>query len=152
MLVRKGRTPRLSPDRRWLAYQLHESGITEVYVSPYPNVASGRWQISAGGGISPRWARDGSELFFRGVGSRRSQMLSVKTPANGAFAAVRPQVLFDNQDLLFSVGLTDDFDVTPDGRFLFLRRATAKADVPQVIVNWFDTLKRLAPPAGKAAQ
>jgi Tol biopolymer transport system component len=148
MLVPQGRTPRLSPDRHWLAYQLQESGISDVYVSPYPNVASGRWQISAGGGMSPRWARDGSELFFRGIGSRRSQMLSVRTPANGAFVAVRPQVLFDNQDLVFSVGL-DDFDVAPDGRFLFLRRAAAKADVPLVIVNWFDTLKRMAPPVRK---
>jgi serine/threonine-protein kinase len=148
MLLPPGRSPRLSPDRRWLAYRMLESGLPEVFVSPYPNVGGGRWQMSTGGGTAPRWSRDGKELFFRGLGSRRSQMLSVKVPADGAFATARPQVLFDFQDVLSTAGL-DDFDVAPDGRFLFFKPTTATPDAPHVIVNWFETLKRTAPPGGK---
>ena len=70
----RARSPRLSPDGRWLAYRKSESGITDVYVSPYPNVASARWQVSTGGGASPRWSHDSTELFYRGLGSNRSHM------------------------------------------------------------------------------
>jgi eukaryotic-like serine/threonine-protein kinase len=151
MLVPDGRNPRLSPDRRWLAYRLLESGIAEVYVSPYPNVAAGRWKVSTGGGASPRWSRDGSELFFRGLGSKRSQMLALAIPAAGTLEMVRPQVLFDFQELVSSADL-DDFDVAADRRFLIFKRATPKPDIPQVIVNWFEVLKRTQPTAGRTSR
>ena len=35
--------PALSPDGRWLAYSSDESGNSEVYVRPFPDVASARW-------------------------------------------------------------------------------------------------------------
>ena len=38
--------PALSPDGRWLAYTSNESGIDEVYVRPFPDVGSARWQVS----------------------------------------------------------------------------------------------------------
>jgi len=39
----------VSPDGRWLAYQSNESGRDEVYVRPFPDVNSGRWQVSVMG-------------------------------------------------------------------------------------------------------
>jgi Tol biopolymer transport system component len=54
---------RLSPDGRWMAYASDESGRWEVYVSAFPG-GGGRWQISAGGGVEPRWRSDGKELFY----------------------------------------------------------------------------------------
>ncbi|HTK40788.1 MAG TPA: protein kinase, partial [Gemmatimonadales bacterium] len=35
-------SPALSPDGRWLAYESDESGTSEVYVRPFPDVASAR--------------------------------------------------------------------------------------------------------------
>ena len=35
--------PEVSPDGRWMAYRSDESGQNEVYVRPYPDVASGKW-------------------------------------------------------------------------------------------------------------
>jgi len=60
--------PLLSPDGRWLAYVGEDvSGFPQVYVQAYPN-AGGRWSITQGagpmGGTSPRWSRDGRELYF----------------------------------------------------------------------------------------
>src|SRR2546422_1123208 len=45
--------PAFSPDGRWIAYTSNESTRDEVYVRPFPGgarSASGRWQISNGGG------------------------------------------------------------------------------------------------------
>ena len=40
----------ISPNGQWLAYQSNASGQDEIYVRPFPDVDSGRWQISRGGG------------------------------------------------------------------------------------------------------
>jgi len=40
----------VSPDGRWLAYQSNESGQDQIYVRPFPDVNSGRWQVSSVGG------------------------------------------------------------------------------------------------------
>jgi hypothetical protein len=53
--------------------------------------------------------------------------------------------LFDVTDLVTNPGL-DEFDVAPDGRFLIGKVAATKRDVPQVIVNWFETLKNTRNP------
>jgi serine/threonine-protein kinase len=54
----------VSPDGRWMAYQSNESGTDEIYVRPFPNLNAGRWQISAGSGTRPAWARNGREIFY----------------------------------------------------------------------------------------
>jgi Tol biopolymer transport system component len=54
---------RLSPDGRWMAYASDESGRWEVYVGGFPGGAARR-QVSAGGGVEPRWRADGNELFY----------------------------------------------------------------------------------------
>ena len=55
--------PTLSPDGRWLAYESDESGQFEIYVHPFPDITSGRWQVSTSGGVEPRWAPDGHDLL-----------------------------------------------------------------------------------------
>ena len=57
-------SPAVSPDGRWLAYVSDESGQPEVYVRPFPDVATARWQVSASGGTLPVWAHNGRELFY----------------------------------------------------------------------------------------
>jgi len=44
--------PALSPDGRWLAYSSNESGTAEVYVRPFPETASAKWQVSTAGGAT----------------------------------------------------------------------------------------------------
>jgi Tol biopolymer transport system component len=53
-----------SPDGRWLAYVSTETDRAEVYVESFPALDE-RIVISSGGGIEPRWSRDGTELFYR---------------------------------------------------------------------------------------
>jgi Tol biopolymer transport system component len=54
-----------SPDGHWVAYTSNESGLSEIYVIPFPpSPGSGRWRVSKDGGVMPRWRRDGKELFY----------------------------------------------------------------------------------------
>lgn len=51
-----------SPDGNWLAYSSSETGRLEIYLQ---QISGGeRWQVSTEGGVSPRWRRDGRELFY----------------------------------------------------------------------------------------
>ena len=56
----------VSPDGRWLAYASDVSGRKEIYVRPFRS-SGADWQVSTDGGSRPRWARDGSELYFLGA-------------------------------------------------------------------------------------
>ena len=42
--------PSLSPDGRWLAYNTNESGRNEVYLRPFPDTRTGKWQLTTEGG------------------------------------------------------------------------------------------------------
>ncbi|MGE5277929.1 MAG: protein kinase domain-containing protein, partial [Acidobacteriota bacterium] len=53
-----GFSVRLSPDGRWVAYDMDESGRSEVYVVSFPE-GRGKVQISDNGGIAPKWTRGG---------------------------------------------------------------------------------------------
>jgi eukaryotic-like serine/threonine-protein kinase len=57
------RIAQFSPDGQWIAYQSDESKRYEIYVARFPGAGSKR-QISVTGGISPRWRRDGKEIFY----------------------------------------------------------------------------------------
>jgi tricorn protease-like protein len=126
-----------SPDGRWIAYQSDESGQLEVYVQSFPPGA-GKFQVSAGGGISPRWRADGRELYFRSGDS----LTAVTIETSPRFAAGVPQKLFSGRAV--PAGTVRTYDVTPDGsRFLVAIPSTNFLDTPSVtmIVNWQAGLK-----------
>ena len=56
-------SPAFSPDGKYLAYSSTASGRREVYVRPFARPVH-KWPVSIDGGGTPRWRRDGRELFF----------------------------------------------------------------------------------------
>ncbi|MGH7516132.1 MAG: protein kinase domain-containing protein [Gemmatimonadales bacterium] len=135
-------SPALSPDGRWLAYSSDESGTPEVYVRPFPDVASARWQVSLSGGTAPKWAHSGRELFYI---SGRQEMVSTPVRPGPTFSAGEPRVLFPAG----SYGLNGTFqmyDVTPDDRrFIMVRGVAAGAETELILTqNWFEELKARA--------
>ena len=84
----------ISPDGRWLAYQSNESGQDQIYVRPFPDVNSGRSQVSPGGGTKPVWARDGRELFYLDVNGALTAVSIQTTPG---FDVGNPTKLFDTR-------------------------------------------------------
>ena len=132
------RDAQISPDGRWLAYATNETGRPEIYVQPYPS-GSGRWQISTGGGLLPRWRRDGRELFY----GSRSKMTAVLVDGTGpSFLHDLPKELFEwiDQTGTHSTPFFP-YAVSADGQqFLTARaRATEIQSSPYpiaIVLNW----------------
>jgi Tol biopolymer transport system component len=140
----------ISPDGRWMAYQSNESGTGrfEVYVRPFPDVDSGKWQISSGGGGWPVWARSGRELFYFVGSGRTAGLMSVPIQPGATFTWDKPRLLFEGPYIGPNFGRS--YDVSPDGsRFLMIKDdlPSDAAPAPQLVVvqNWFEELKRLVP-------
>ena len=136
--------PALSPDGRWIAYMSAESGVSEVYVRPFPDWKSARRLVSSGGGVDPRWSRDGRELLYR---DPSPAMIAVPVMAGAAFATGVPKRLLSGQP--YGQGGGASFDVSPDGqRFLMTRPVGVTAQRPDelvVVQNFFEELRTKVP-------
>jgi serine/threonine-protein kinase len=140
----------ISPDGRWLAYEADDSGQSEIYVRPVPNVNSGLWQVSTGGGTRPLWARNGQELFYI---SPAEALMRVGVERGQSWGATTPTMLLKTEGYFTAVrgnpGRT--YDISPDGqRFLMIKLGGGPGQTaapPNLIVvqNWTEELKRLVP-------
>jgi Tol biopolymer transport system component len=91
------RLAQFSPDAHWIAYISDETGRFEVYVRPFPLIATaGKWMISSGGGTQPRWRRDGKELFYI---SPDGKLMAVDVTELPTFRSGSPKPLFPNANL-----------------------------------------------------
>jgi Tol biopolymer transport system component/tRNA A-37 threonylcarbamoyl transferase component Bud32 len=135
--------PALSPDGRWLAYASNESGTSEIYVRPFPDVASGRWQVSLNGGSAPKWANSGRELFYI---NGAQEMVVTPIRAGSTLEVGQPKALFSAASY-FIIPSFPTFDIAPDDkRFIMLRSAAATEDTEIILTqNWFEELKARAP-------
>jgi hypothetical protein len=137
--------PVFSPDSRWLAYASDETGRYEIYVQPYPAGPGGKWQISTEGGTEPVWAHDG-EIFYR----QENKMMAVETKTQPAFSAGNPKVLFEGQ-YVPAMQTMPNYDVSRDGQHLLMVKSeqTEEATQINVVLNWFEELKRRVPTGTK---
>jgi len=123
-----------SPDGRWVAYTSNESGLGEIYVIPFPpSPQGGRWRISTGGGVMPRWRPDGAELFYI---SPASEMMAVDVATNPVFRSGNPHALFQTD--IIDTGIRTgpmSWDIAPDGRFLIISETSTDAAIT-VVLNW----------------
>jgi eukaryotic-like serine/threonine-protein kinase len=135
--------PYFSPDGRWLAYVSPLSGRDEVYVSPYPDVTSGRVQVSANGGGAPRWNPRGGELFYVGDDGG---IVAVRFSTSGGFRVTATERLFAPLD--YRAGESRVFyEPAPDGqRFLMLNMGGRGGESRPVIVqNFTEELRARVP-------
>jgi serine/threonine-protein kinase len=142
------REPTFSPDGRWLAYTSDETGRTEVYVRPFPG-PGGKWQISTSGGATPTWSRARRELFYRGLDNDNRIRVASYAAKGDSFRADQPRIWSERP--VNPLPGTRWFDLHPDGDRVAI---SARLESPQarqgkvvLIFNFFDELKRLAPPA-----
>ena len=116
----KQQQAQFSPDGRFVAYGSDQSGTWEIYVQPFPNASDGKWMVSSGGGVEPRWSRDGKELFY----FSGQTLMAVPVNVRPTFSNGPPVALFDAP---VQPGYTNDghrWQVAPDGkRFLLLINA-----------------------------
>jgi acylaminoacyl-peptidase len=119
MLLERVSSPRLSPDGRWVVYQLLEtdlaadrsmsslwiSPVPEARVSSEPRIAR---RLTAPGvsSFSPRWRADGKMLFFLSTRSGITQVWRLDMAGGEAQAATHGPLDVGN------------FAISPDGRHL----------------------------------
>ena len=134
----------LSPDGRWIAYQSTETGATEVFVRPFPDIASGKWTVSLRGGSQPVWSHSGRELFY--IDAQRNLVAArVRGTGPTAFEVIERKPLFSVAPFVTGSNYSG-YDVAPDdARFLMIRRL-GSADSTQATTlvlaeNWFEELR-----------
>ena len=88
----------VSPDGRWIAYESIESGEDTIFVRPFPDVESGRWQVSSGNSNTPIWSPAGDELFFLALQGLR--IMSVQIETNPSFSASPAQIILEGDFLI----------------------------------------------------
>jgi hypothetical protein len=125
------RHAQFSPDGQWIAYSSSESGKEEIYVAPFPG-PGGKRQVSMSGGGTPRWRRDGKELFY--LAPDKKLMSAEVNGKGGMFEIGTVRQLF--QTRATSPALL--YDVTADGqRFLVINSVEAEEASPlTLVVNW----------------
>jgi dipeptidyl aminopeptidase/acylaminoacyl peptidase len=127
----------VSPDGRWIVYTALDTGHDEVYVDSFP-MAGNRRQVSVGGGMMPRWRRDGSELFY--LAPDQMLMAVPVTSKNGYFDAGRATPLFRTRlvptgSQISGIGAL--YDVTPDGQRFLINGPPADQGPPMTaVLNW----------------
>ncbi len=133
-------SPTFSPNGRWIAYVSEVTGEKEVHVTSYPEPV-GSTPVSANGGRDPVWSRDGRELFFR----QGEFLMVIPVETNGSVFTFEPaQVLLSGWPAPRLGKGVSHYDVTSDGnRFLMLQPPEATPSYINVVLDWFDELKRL---------
>jgi hypothetical protein len=109
-----------------------ESGQLEVRVAAFPSFLQNR-QLSTGGGVEPRWRRDGKEFFYLAPDGK---LMAVDTKSGSSLETSVPKALFPSTIPVSSTGYF--YAVTGDGqRFLITDRGGGEAlEQINVIENW----------------
>jgi Tol biopolymer transport system component len=130
-----------SPDGHWLAYSSDESGLSEIYVTPFPKGGS-KWQISRAGGSSPRWRHDGKELFYMAADSTLIAAEVDTSRSVFQVGALRPlfhvalRTGVSRLDVSSTTG-QGGYDAAPDGKW-FVVNSPPDGNPPPItlITNW----------------
>ena len=130
-LVARGGEGHLSPDGHWLAFVSKESGDFNVFVVPFGG-GQGKWQISAKGGVSSSWSRDGKTLYYVDS-SYNLYAVPVKT-AGSALQFGTTQTILSN-----AVPSAPNvfFDVAPDDRKILTARVEQQVGQSVTVVTDF---------------
>jgi hypothetical protein len=132
---------RISPDGRWFAYATNDSGMYQIVVQSFPDLNGGKWQVTAQGGIEPKWRADGRELFYLALDGK---LMAVPVKSGRMFEAGTPAPLFQTPLGVSRTQAPRDrrYDVAADGRFLIAVPEGAAAAPLTVIVYWTAGLPR----------
>jgi Tol biopolymer transport system component len=129
----------VSPDGRWVAFNIVDDGRPEVYVAP--KMADGRrFRVSLRGGAEPRWSPKTNELYFLGLDG--TVMSARYEDAGTDFRVVEHVALFDTGIEVDSQ--SDQYAVSRDGGRILVKRNRG-SDVNILVQHFFAELERLVP-------
>jgi eukaryotic-like serine/threonine-protein kinase len=132
-----GSWAQFSPDGRWIAYASSETGRREVYIAPFQR--PGRTvPISTNGGDSPRWRRDGKEIFY---------VIDNNTLVSVAVGGGDSTIDVGDATPLFQTRFSNTpfpYAVAADGQRFLINRPVEETTEPPItlIVNWPGALNK----------
>ncbi len=128
------RNGRISPDGRWVLFEVLERGLLDLYVDTWP-VPGRRVAIAAGSNGLSRWGRDGREILYADA---QGDLVSVPLEdVDGDLRPGRPTRLFSVPEGLTGIA-------TNDGERLLISRALATPSGAslQLVLGWTGLLPR----------
>jgi serine/threonine-protein kinase len=132
--------PAFSPDGRWLAYTSRQTGRSEVFVTRVTDPRE-RHRLSPDGGEEPVWSASGDEVVYR----IRDRWFAVSIATRGDMRVGRARLLFEGP---FHNVAGWSHDLGPYGRHMVLLGPPEQTvGHLNVVTNWLEELKRLAPAA-----
>jgi Tol biopolymer transport system component len=122
-----------SPDGKWVAFQAEESGISEIYIVPFPETNS-RIQVSKDGGWDPKWSPDGKELFY--ISAHGDLTVASLRLAQNSIQVGSTRPLFKTN--------TSDFQISLDAKriLIFKDVGSVKPFAINLIANWPGALEK----------
>ncbi len=124
--------PAVSPDGRWLVYLFGGFPV----ITPYPAM---NWSQMVTDQVcdSPVWHPDGSSIFCLDVSGN---IVEIEIQTNPTISLMPARVVVE--------GNFESLDITPDGRRFLVIKTELGEPITELIVveNWFEELKRKAPP------
>ena len=130
--------PRISPDGKWIAYVSNESGQNQIYLESFPE-RTGKWQVSTGGGMQPRWSGDGRRIYFLSPDDK-VMAADVTFTASGAQVNKISELFAVPPSL---IGAGNPLDVTRDGsHFVLNARRPDTGKTWNVVLNWTSLVKK----------
>jgi serine/threonine protein kinase/Tol biopolymer transport system component len=128
--------PTYSPDGKWIAYMALHRGRSEVFVMSATDRTQ-KWQVSPSGGMIPRWARNGSEIFYIDSANRLVSAAVESAGVDLAIGALTTLFAFNPRPQ------SRCYDVSPDGQRFLINTVTEQESPNAVAVsNWKARLKR----------
>ncbi len=143
--------PRVSPDRRLLAYASADGpgAAPTVWLRDFPTPV-GKWNVSPLSGRAPRWSPDGRYLYYWRIADPLDSLFRVRVDRTPSVVVQAPEFV-----VALKVAGGSSWDLHPDGkRFVYMaptRSAAAAARYLRyyVLQGWFGELRRLIASAGK---
>jgi serine/threonine-protein kinase len=144
--------PAISPDGRWIAYASDETGSDQIYVRPFPDVTSGRWQVSSEPARYPRWAHDSRTLYYQDTGASPA-MWKVEYAADRIFEPGPPVRIFGAPPgWTGSAQFGESYEIAPDDEGFIIAvsggSSLGEGDARSRVVlvnNFMEELKRRVP-------
>jgi len=130
--------PRFSPDGKWVAFTSTQSGVSQVYVTPFPG-PGGRNLVSTGAGaITPVWTRDGKHIVY----ASGSQLIEATLSFEPTVSVVSQKIVYEGSFATSSIHAM--FDIAPSQKeYLVLKNHFDNSQVV-MIHDWkYELLSRL---------
>jgi dipeptidyl aminopeptidase/acylaminoacyl peptidase len=125
--------PAASPDGASIAYVSDISGVAAVYARRFDGSGEAIL-VSADGGTDPHWTGDGRAIVYR----NGARIMRADPRAGPALElAGRPRQLFE---AAFDFSQAGNWDLSRDGRFVFVRSDPATVGRLLVVTGWFDEI------------